>query len=61
MCCLFGEQLRDVTVSECPIHCNGSTGHDNNFPLCIWIVLVNQLLKTLDKCDCEGRKGPIEI
>ena len=61
MCDPFGEQLRHVTGPECPIHCNGGVGHDNNFPLCILILLVNHLLKMLDKGDCEGRKGPVEI
>jgi hypothetical protein len=60
MWCPLGEQLRDVIEPECPIHCIGA-GHDNNFPVCILMVLVNHLLKMLDKGDCEGRKGPVEI
>ena len=51
----------ELTGSECPIHRNGGTGHDNNFPLCILMVLVNPWPKVPDKCDCEGRKGPVEI
>jgi len=47
----FGEQLRDATVSECPIHCNGGAGHENNFPRCTLMALVNHLLKMLDKGD----------
>ena len=61
MRCPFGEQLIDLTTLECPIHCNGGAGQDNNFPFCTLIVLVNHLLKVLDKGDCEGRKGPVEI
>ena len=57
----LGEQLKHVTGSVCPIHCNGGAGHDDNFPLCILIVLVNDSLKMLDKGDCEGRKGPVEM
>jgi len=57
----FGEQLMEAITSVCPIHCNGGAGHVNNLPLCILIVLVNHLLKMLDKGDCEGRKGPVEI
>ena len=58
---LFGEQQMDVTASVCPIHCNGGAGHDNNFPLCILMVLVNHVLKIVDKGVSEGRKGPVEI
>ena len=57
----FGEQLRLLTEPECPIQCNGGAGHDNNFPLCILMILGNHSLKMLDKGDCEGRKGPVEI
>ena len=59
--CPLGEQLRDVTGSACPTHCNGGAGHDDNFPLCTLIALVNRLLKRFDKGDWEGRKGPVEI
>ena len=45
----------------CPIHCNGGTGHDNNFPLCNLMDLVNHLPNMIDKGDCEGRKGPVDI
>ena len=61
MCCPLGEQLRDVIASECPVHCNGGAGHDNSFPLCTLMDLVNHLLNVIDKGDCEGRKGPVEI
>ena len=51
----------DVTDKVCPIHCNGGAGHDNNFPLCILMVLVNHVPKMVDKCESEGRNGPVEI
>ena len=51
----------DVTGPVCPIHCNGGAGHDNNFPLCILMVLVNHVPKTVDKGESEGRKGPVEM
>ena len=47
--------------SVCPVHANGSAGHDASFPTCILMVLVNSLLNILDKGDCEGRNGTIEI
>jgi hypothetical protein len=50
-----------LTALVCPIHRNGGAGHDSNLPLCIWIALVNTVLKTFDKGDCAGRKGPVEI
>jgi len=49
------------TPRVCPIHFNGGAGHDNNFPLCILIPLVNHLLKMVDKCDSTGKKGCVEI
>ena len=61
MWCPLGEQLRDAIALECPVHCNGGAGHDNNFPFCISIVLENHLMNVVDKGDCEGRKGPAEI
>ena len=57
----FGEQHLELTTDVCPIHCNGGAGHDNNFPLCILMVLGNHVLKMVDKGDSEGRKGPVEI
>src|SRR5258708_12359962 len=45
----------------CPIHSSGGAGHDNNFPVCILMDLVNPTLKMPAKCDCDGRKGPVEI
>ena len=51
----------ELTPEVCPIHCNGGAGHDNNFPPCILMVLGNHVLKKVDKCDSEGRKGPVEI
>ena len=51
----------DVIASVCPIHCNGGAGHDNSFPLCILMVLVNHVPKMVDKGESEGRKGPVEI
>jgi len=45
----------------CPVHRNGGAGHENNFPVFILIALVNLVLKMVDKGDCEGRKGPVEI
>ena len=48
-------------LSLCPVHSNGGAGHDNTFPFCILMPLVNTLLKMVDKGDCEGRKGRVEI
>ena len=45
----------------CPIHSNGGAGHDTNFPLFTTIPLVNSASKVFDRCDCEGRKGRVEI
>ena len=49
------------TLPLCPIHFSGGSGHDNNFPLAIWIPLMKCVLNILDKSDSEGRKGPVEI
>src|SRR5258706_541668 len=57
----FGEQQMDMTAPVCPIHCNGGAGHDNNFPLCVLMVLVNHVPKMVDKGDSEGRNGPVGI
>ena len=57
----FGEQQMNVTARVCPIHCNGGAGHDNNFPLCILMVLVNHVPKMVDKGESEGRKGTVEM
>ena len=57
----FGEQHMEVMAKVCLIHCNGRAGHDINFPLCILMVLVNHMLKVVDKGNSEGRKGPVEI
>src|SRR5258706_130367 len=60
---LFGDQVMQLTPAVCPIHVDGGVGHDNNFPLCIpmALALVNLVLKRMDKGDCEGRKGPVEM
>src|SRR5258706_11437874 len=50
-----------VTQSVCPIHSNGGAGHDSNFPLFTSMPLANCAQKMVDKCDCEGRKGRVEI
>ena len=50
-----------LTQLVCPVHSNGGAGHDRNFPLFISMPLVNWLQKVVDKCDCEGRKGRVEI
>ena len=50
-----------VTLSLCPIHLKGGAGHDNFFPLCTLIALVNLVLKTVDKGDCEGRNGGVDM
>ena len=49
------------TLSLCPIHLKGGAGHDNFLPLCILMALVNRVLKIVDKGDCEGRNGPVDI
>jgi hypothetical protein len=45
----------------CPVHFNGDAGHDNRFPVRLFIPLVNSLLKMLNKGDCKGRNGRVEI
>ena len=45
----------------CPVHSDGGGGHDNNFPLCTLMPLVNTVLKKIDKGESKGRKGPVEI
>ena len=50
-----------LIASVCPIHSNGGAGHDNNFLLFILMALVNHVLKIVDKGDCEGRKGRVDI
>ena len=50
-----------LTPSECPIHSNGGAGHDSNFPLFTSMPLANCVQKMVDKCDCDGRKGRVEI
>ena len=49
------------TKELCPIHCNGGAGHDNFFPLCTLMALVNLVPKIVDKRDCDGRNGPVEM
>src|SRR5258708_37384622 len=49
------------TELMCPIHSRGGAGHDTNFPFRILMALVNAALKMTDKCDCDGRKGRVEI
>ncbi len=39
----------------------GGAGHDVWFPTRILMAPVNALLNTLDKGDCEGRNGRVEI
>src|SRR5260370_36620668 len=50
-----------MTAPLCPIHSNGGAGHDNNFPLCIFMPIVNPALNVRDKPESDGRKGPVEI
>ena len=50
-----------LTALMCPVHTNGGAGHDNSLPLCTLIDLVNHVLKTVDRGDCKGRKGLVEI
>jgi len=45
----------------CPVHFNGGAGHDDRFPACTLIALVNFRLKVRDKRDCEGKNGRVEI
>jgi len=45
----------------CPVHFNGGPGHDDKFPTRTLMPLVNSLLKVLDKGDCEGKNGLVEI
>jgi hypothetical protein len=45
----------------CPVHSKGGAGHDDRFPTRILMALVNSLLNILDKGDCEGRNGRVEI
>jgi hypothetical protein len=44
----------------CPIHNNGSAGHDDNLPLTTLIALVNLVLKVFDKFERKGKKGRVE-
>ena len=57
----FGEYLTQWMVAVCPVHFNDGAGHDNNSPAHILMAPVNSLLKMLDRGDCEGRKGGVEI
>ena len=50
-----------LTPPVWPIHCNGGAGHDGSFPLRILMPLGNHVLKIVDKSDCDGRKGPVDI
>ena len=45
----------------CPVHSNGGGGHDDSFPTRILMGLVNSLLNILDKGDCDGMNGCVEI
>ena len=45
----------------CPIHSNGGAGHDINFPILVSMPFVKCVLKMVDKCDCEGKKGRVEM
>ena len=56
-----GENLRQVTLSVCPLHLNGFAGHDNNFPLCILIAFVNRVPKIFDNGDSDGKNGCVEM
>ena len=57
----LGEWRMQEMVLVCPIHFNGGAGHDNIFPFCMLMPLLNNLLKMVDKGDCDGRKGRVEI
>ncbi len=52
--------LDEPNVSS-PLNSTGGAGHDDWFPTCTLMALVNSLLKILDKGDCEGRNGCPEI
>ena len=45
----------------CPTHSNCGAGHDSNFPIFVLMPLVKFVLKMVDKWDCEGKKGRVEI
>jgi len=49
------------TLPVWPFHCNGGTGHVDNFPCRTLMPLENRVPNIVDKGDCEGRKGPVEI
>src|SRR5260370_28066149 len=49
------------TYLLCPIHSNGGAGHDNNFPRCTFMALINPILKMVDKLECDGRNGRVEM
>ena len=60
MCRPLGEKLVQLIASACPIHLNGGSGHDNNFPFSILMDLVNLVLKVFDKVEAKGKKGRVE-
>src|SRR5260370_41277101 len=49
-----------MTALVCPTHSNAGAGHDNNFPLCTFMLLVNHILKMVDKLECDGRNGRVD-
>jgi hypothetical protein len=51
-----------ITIAPvCPTRPNDGVGHDNNFPLCILMPIMNRVSNMADKGDYEGRKGCAEI
>ena len=57
----LGKYLMQRIPLVCPIHFNGGAGHDNIFLDFVSIPLVKCVLKVVDKWDCEGKKGRVEI
>ena len=53
--------MMQFTARLCPVHFNGGADQCNFFPLCTLMALVNLVLKMVDKGDCEGRNGPVDI
>ena len=56
-----GDNLRQGTLSVCPLRLKGFAGHDNSFLLCILIAFVNCVLKIVDNGDSDGKNGCVEI
>ena len=55
------ENIRQETLSVCPLHLKGFAGHDDNFPLCTLMAFVNRVLKIVDNGDSDGKNGCVEI